>query len=248
MASWCSLWQMKLNSSKCEALCISNKRSPPLFHYTYGDNVIKWTDAVRYLGVTFNTHLSWNHHCKSVASKATKWFNVLRRTMFGCSNKAKSIGFSALVLPIFEYASPVWSPHGKQNINLLESLLHRGAHWIYNSRLDSSRHQWTPSSASCCETLHWKSLSFHCDISALVTAHDIIHDCSCIPQNSLPLIIRSQSDHQSLQCHHSSINCYLYSFFIRIPFMWNKLNPIITSITSKALFKKNLYSLRFVIL
>ena len=141
MASWCSLWQMKLNSSKCEALCISNIRSPPLFHYTYGDNVIKWTDAVCYLGVTFNTHLSWNHHCKSVASKATKWFNVLRRTMFGCSNKAKSIGFSALVLPIFEYASLVWSPHGKQNINLLESLLHRGAHWIYNSRLDSSRHQ-----------------------------------------------------------------------------------------------------------
>ena len=97
IASWCALWQMKLNPSKCEALCISNKRSPPLFHYTYGDHVIKWTDAVHYLGVTFNTHLSWNHHCKSVASKATRCFNVLRHTMFGCSNKAKSIAFSALV-------------------------------------------------------------------------------------------------------------------------------------------------------
>ena len=43
IASWCISWQMKLNPSKCEALCISNKRSPPLFHYTYGDHVIKWS-------------------------------------------------------------------------------------------------------------------------------------------------------------------------------------------------------------
>ena len=219
-----------------------------LFRYTYGDHVIKWADAVRYLGVTFNTHLSWNHHCKSVASKATRCFNVLRRTMFGCSNKAKSIAFSALVLPVLEYASPVWSPHSKQNINLLESLLHRGACWICNSCYDSSRHQWIPSSASCCETLHWKSLSFRRDVSTLVTAHDIIHDHSCLPQDTLPATIRSHSNHQSLQCHHSSINCNRYSFFVRIPFIWNKLNHTITTISSKALFKKSLYSLLSVIL
>ena len=118
---------MKLNPSKCEALSISNKRSPP---YSYGDHVIKWTDAVRYLGVTFNTHLSWNHHCKSVASEVTNCFNVLRHTMFGYSIKAKSIAFSVLVLLILEYVSPVWSLHSKQNNNLLESILHRGAHWV----------------------------------------------------------------------------------------------------------------------
>ena len=115
---------MKLNPSKFEALCILNKCSLPLFQYSYDDHIIKWTDAVRYLGVSFNTYLSWNHHCKSVASKAASCFNVLRRTIFGCSIKAKSIAFSALILPILEYASPVWSLHSKQNINLLESILH----------------------------------------------------------------------------------------------------------------------------
>ena len=113
--------------------------------------------------------------CKSVAAKATRSFNVLRRTMFGCSNKAKSIAFTALILPIFEYASPIWSPHTKQNINLLESILHRGARWTCNSRYDPISHQWAPSSASCCDTLHWKSLSFRRDVSSLLIAHDIIH-------------------------------------------------------------------------
>ena len=129
IASWCKVWQMKLNPSKCDALCILNRRHPcaPLFQYTYGDNVIKWIDAVHYLGVTFSTHLDWNHQCKSVASKATRSFNVLHCVMFGCSNKAKSIAFSTLMLPIFEYPSSVWSTHSKQNINLLESILHCGA-------------------------------------------------------------------------------------------------------------------------
>ena len=101
----------KLNPSKCEALCILNKHHQPLFQYTYGDNVVKWTDAVYYLGVTFNTHLDWNHKCKSAASKATRFFNILHGTVFGCSKKAKSIEFSVLILPIFKYASPIWSPH-----------------------------------------------------------------------------------------------------------------------------------------
>ena len=148
--------------------------------YTYGDNVIKWTDGVHYLGVTFNTHLDWNHQCKSMASKAVRSFNVLRCTMFGCSNKAKSIAFSALILPIFEYASLVWSSHSKQSINLLESTLHHGARWACNSHYDPIHHQWTPSSANCCKTLHRQPLSFRCNVSSLVIAHDIIHDRSCI--------------------------------------------------------------------
>ena len=135
--------------------------------------------------------------------------------MFGCSIKAKSIAFSASVLPILEYASPVWSPHSKQNINLLESILHFGAHWVCNSHYDPLYHQWTPFSTSCCETLCWKSLSFRRDVSALVTAHDIIHDRLCIPQNSLPLTARLHSKHKSLQCHQLSINCYRHSLYSR---------------------------------
>ena len=114
--------------------CISNKFSKPLFHYTYGDYLIKSTYAVHYLGVTFNTHIRWNHYCKSVSSKATKCFNVLLWTIFGCSNKAKSIAFSFLVPLILDYASPVlWSSHSKQKINLLESLLYHGPYWVCNT-------------------------------------------------------------------------------------------------------------------
>ena len=128
---WCKSWQMTLNPSKCEALCISNKCPPPLFQCAYDDNVIKWTNAVHYLVVTFNTRLHWNHHCKYVASKATRSFNVLHRIMPGHSKQAKCIEYCALILSILEHASPVWSPYIKQNMQnttLLESLFCHGAH------------------------------------------------------------------------------------------------------------------------
>ena len=34
IAVWCSKWQMRLNVSKCELLCVSNKRAPtkPSYH------------------------------------------------------------------------------------------------------------------------------------------------------------------------------------------------------------------------
>ena len=39
------------------------------------------------------THLSWNHHCKSVASKATRCFNVLRQTTLAALIKLNLLPF-----------------------------------------------------------------------------------------------------------------------------------------------------------
>ena len=75
--------------------------------------------SICYLGVTYtiDTHLDWKHQCKSVVTKATRIFNDLRRTMFGCSTytgaKFRAFCNCALVLPLLEYASPVWCPYSK---------------------------------------------------------------------------------------------------------------------------------------
>ena len=48
---WCQKWQMRLQPSKCEALCISNKRTPPMFTYFCDDLPLRWSSTVKYLGV-----------------------------------------------------------------------------------------------------------------------------------------------------------------------------------------------------
>ena len=86
---WCDTWQMALNPAKCEALCISNNLSPPVFQYEFKAYPIMWV-GVKYLGVTI---LKWNSHCYLIARKATRIFNILRQTMFGCSAIAKYQAF-----------------------------------------------------------------------------------------------------------------------------------------------------------
>ena len=100
-------------------------------------------------------------------------------------------GFQSLVLTILVYASPVWPPYTKCNIDLLESVLHRGARWVCSSNFNPSTYHWSPSANECCDKLKWHSLATHRDIACLLLAHDIIHNDSCPLQHKLSVFSRS---------------------------------------------------------
>ena len=71
ISRWCDMWQLRLNPSKCEVLCITNKRSPLYFDYKIGGCSLHWSSSVKYLGIYINSKLNWNNHCAHMAAKAT---------------------------------------------------------------------------------------------------------------------------------------------------------------------------------
>ena len=156
---WCQKWLMRLQPSKCEALCISNKRSPPMFTYSCDGQPLQWKKVVKYLGVHINQHLTWSDHCKAVCSRVTKLLNLLRRMLFCCSPSAKVHCFGALVLPLMQYACPVWLPHYKKDLQLLESVQNRAARWICGARFILPTYAWSPPSRVCMSTLGWPSMN-----------------------------------------------------------------------------------------
>ena len=128
ISRWCDMWQLRLNPSKCEVLCITNKRSPLYFDYKIGGCSLHWSSSVKYLGIYINSKLNWNNLCAHVAAKATKILNLLRRHLFGCSLAAKYRAFRSLVLPILEYSSQVWNPHTQlNNLKMFNSMLLTGS-------------------------------------------------------------------------------------------------------------------------
>ncbi len=71
LQKWTEIWQIQFNPAKCEHLQIANKHNVIVFHYSlYGHTKQKVKNA-KYLGVTFNCHLSWKNHINSIAAKAT---------------------------------------------------------------------------------------------------------------------------------------------------------------------------------
>ena len=123
LVSMWNLWQMKLNLSKCEVLCISNKHSPLSFNYQLSGCSLKWSSTVKYLGVVLNTKLTWDDQCTFAAAKVTRLFDLFHQNLFACSSLAKNRAFHSLVIPILEYASQVWNPSTQKNVMKLEATL-----------------------------------------------------------------------------------------------------------------------------
>ena len=77
---WSSLWGMKLNASKTKAMIISRSctmhpQSPPS---TIGGTVLKESDALVILGVTFDSKMTFEKHLCLVSRAASQRLGILR--------------------------------------------------------------------------------------------------------------------------------------------------------------------------
>ena len=133
---------MRLNPSKCEFLCISNKHSPIHHSYFLNNHLLQCSSSVRYLGVI----VSWNKHVLHVSLKASRTLNLLHHNMHTCNSSAKRKEFRALVLSVLDYASTMWNPHPQENISALEKIQNCVARWVCGSRYNYHSHTWSKSS------------------------------------------------------------------------------------------------------
>ena len=92
--------------------------------------------------------------------------------MYGCTEKAKTLAYVALVRPRLEYCYVVWTLHTSKNIDLLESVQRRAARWIKSS-FDPLTLQWTKSSNECIRDLGWPSLELRRNYTCVILLYTI---------------------------------------------------------------------------
>ena len=81
VSEWCDFWGMKLNASKTKTMIVSRSRtlhpqSPPL---TIGGTVLKESDGLVILGVTFDSKMTFEKHLRSVSRAASQRLGILRK-------------------------------------------------------------------------------------------------------------------------------------------------------------------------
>ena len=83
-----------------------------------------------YLGLWLESSLSWDYHINSTCAKASKVLGLIKRT-FGFSNKTGiKTAFKALVIPILEYACPVWNPYLVKHTKAINAIRRRASRLI----------------------------------------------------------------------------------------------------------------------
>ena len=102
---------MKLNASKTKIMIVSRSRTlhPQSPALTIGGTVLKKSDDLVILGVTFDTKMTFEKHLRHVSRAASQRLGVLRKFWHVFHDRVL-LGrcFRGFVLPVLEYCSAVW--------------------------------------------------------------------------------------------------------------------------------------------
>ena len=82
VSEWCNLWGMKLNASKTKTMIVSRLRTmhPQSLPLTIGGTVLKESDDLVILGVTFDSKLTFEKHLNLVSIAASQRLGILRKS------------------------------------------------------------------------------------------------------------------------------------------------------------------------
>ena len=111
-----------MNATKTKTMIISRSRavhpqSPPL---TIGGNVLKESDDFVFLGVTFDSKMTFEKHLRSASRTASQRLGILRKSWRVFHNRSL-LGrcFRGFVLPVLEYCSAVCCSAADTHLKLL---------------------------------------------------------------------------------------------------------------------------------
>lgn len=112
LAIWCVENDLKLNVSKCNAICFSNKYSPTPPTYTISDVTLNQVTTIRDLGIIFDNKLKFDVHIESMVNTAYKMLGFITRTTKNFNNvKCINYLYNSLVRSRLEYLTQIWSPY-----------------------------------------------------------------------------------------------------------------------------------------
>lgn len=212
---------MVINYSKTCALTITHKKSPLEYTYHVRDKLIESVNDVKYLGLTINTKLSWDTHIDNTCAKAYKKLCFLRRKLGACNWTVKLSAYKALVRPVMEYASIVWDPYLKKDIEKVERIQRLSARFIFSDfrRLSSV--------SEMLNRCGLESLEARRKFARLSFFYKLYHNETGLSKG---LYIQPPPQRSARLNHSKNVrqyvprnNLFKYSFFVRTIEDWNSL-------------------------
>ena len=226
---------MQFNPSKCQVIHITRSRSPLPTTYTLHGETLEAVASARYLGVDIANDLSWKTHVSRITNNAKKSLGFLRRNLKTKSTSLRENAYKAIVRPQLEYASPVWDPHTKDDIQKIESVQRRAARWVLGDYSPYS------SVTDMIGKLRWRTLEQRRTDSRLILFYKIIYGYVAIPLPSyvIPLPCASRTSHPLAYRQISTrTDYYKYSFYPLTVVQWNSLPASIATLTDLDSFKR----------
>ena len=136
IASWFQKNHLTLNISKTKLMLFGTPQNLSKYQnisLIYDGETIERVDNFKYLGIVFDSHMTWSHHIDLIASNVSKRCGVIRRVKYYLPNYILKKLADSLVMPHFDYCSHVWSNCSLTLTSKLQILLNNLARIILSA-------------------------------------------------------------------------------------------------------------------
>ena len=117
---WSITWQLPISYSKCNILTLGRHNLTQSF--SLSNSPIAHVNSSLDLGVTIDSDLKFSQHINDIVRHAKQRSALIHRSFLSRNIPNLLRAFQTYVRPLVEYATQIWSPHLKSNLNLLESV------------------------------------------------------------------------------------------------------------------------------
>lgn len=123
-------WKIKINTNKTQAILFpfdNKRRRIPSTVLKHGNQIIELQKSVNYLGINFDSKLTFNTHITKSIEKSNRCFRALYpmlATRSRLSTVNKTMIYTAVIRPIMSYGSPVWASAAhthKHKLNIMQN-------------------------------------------------------------------------------------------------------------------------------
>lgn len=220
LAAWSKLWLLEFNADKCVVLRIKAALD---YRYSLNGVYLQEVENQKDLGITISKNLTPSIHVQDIVKKAHRKIAMFRRCFTGLDEVKVTTLYQSLVRPALEYASTVWSPYYKKDIEAIEKVQ-------------------TKCLRLCKKDIHLETLEERRQKTDLVDTYKFLHGLyKSDAENFFSLPHKDLRGH-SMKLFQRRSRTQLASHFYsnRVVKHWNKLPDQIVSAPSVASFKKQL--------
>jgi hypothetical protein len=105
---WSERWNIEINEEKTRGIYFSRSRRTPESHFTLNGTNIPFVNNVKYLGVIFDSKITWRLHIEMIEANAFRTF-IIVYSLFKSERLSANIKLThhkALIRSVMTYTSP----------------------------------------------------------------------------------------------------------------------------------------------
>jgi len=114
ISDWCNMWGFKISIEKTQVIVFAKKKHSGV-NLKYKDNCLKTVKKVKFLGMIFDSKLTWKDHITFIVDKCQMRINLLRcitRSHWGSGKDTLSYIYKALIRSRIDYGSEIYNSAG----------------------------------------------------------------------------------------------------------------------------------------